>query len=861
MGIFLLGRAGLLESKRSSINIPGPDMYSYAFIDHLKQGDGFYGPDGVGFYTTTKPFQQSVDANGWVNDAAVSSVSAGGGPRIPGTDQFSGPYVLTWTGDGSVFINGPSQLTWTQDNSTASGNTSGTYTRSGNTWTNVVGQTARVIIKPSGCPGPMLLNIGTSSTGGVGGFLTNLKFYRYEDEADLIAGSIFRVGFKQALLANNPHHVRFLDWSNTNNSQLVRWEHRNLPTYASWTDNHGASGQPKYGITSNSNQMTLGSATGMPVAMQHGEIVTCRIGQTIANNSVAGGAVAISAIAKNSVGTVTTSVAHGYSTGDVIIHKMTGTTPGSLPAGMTQIHNMPCTITVLNSTQYQSNVNTTTGYSTFTVGTAYQYLTLNVGARGAYPIYFNDGFTPAGGFGSAFWTGGNYKALSFDKNFIGSTTVTGAWLIRSEAQSDAVLGGGVPYEVCTKLVNELMALTTRGPIHMYVTIPHRALTSHDPDYTSASNWSVNMVDCIINPSSTVRTSGWSALDSRCNLYVEHSNETWNNGTFDQAKFMAAMSYQTWPALGNDMNTYSSLRAVQAVNDIQAANPGSARIKYVLGMLTTIGPSDSRNAVRFNGNTEYTAAIGNANTPLSNFDYVAIAGYFSSDDSTPANSLSQCVSDWVAAGSNTALQDAAFAKYAAAYSTQSIGGNETISRYVTLLGDYATATALQSKKVIGYEGGVEPPFTINSTETIRGTFTNGANTITSIDGGQTPTVGYYVVATDGRIPALTTIATSSSGSATMSNNATISGTGAFRVCSPSDYFTLLFKRSTAWATAYRTWFDAWNSVSNAEAPAEFILYRVRYDRWSHTFFEDSYSGGVENAGFDAAWTALSTRNNG
>ncbi len=80
-------------------------------------------------------------------------------------------------------------------------------------------------------------------------------------------------------------------------------------------------------------------------------------------------------------------------------------------------------------------------------------------------------------------------------------------------------------------------------------------------------------------------------------------------------------------------------------------------------------------------------------------------------------------------------------------------------------------------------------------------------------------------------------------------------------SPADYFSLKFKQSQSWATTYLTWFNAWNSVSNADAPPEFILYWVNFGRWSHTFNLDSYIGTTEGAGFDAAWTALSARNNG
>ncbi len=424
------------------MNASGSDSFSYAFIDHLKQADGWFGPN-AGSYNDVS-FSNYVDSNGWPNTAGASGRLIGGGPRIPGSDEFAGPYVLTWTGDGTVQIQGlPSGGAWTLNTTSSAGDTTGTFTWNGsNTFTTVVGQTARVILNLSGCPGPILINVGVSATGGADGHVQNLKFYRLEDEVDLLAGKVFRSTFKQAYVANNPHHIRFLDWTLTNDNLVSRFEHRNKPSFASYFSNFGALGQPAYGSTSGTRAYTLSSATGMPVAVQHGEMVTCRIGNTVTGPS--GGQITITGILKEANARVT-APSHGFTTGDIIIHHMWDGTPGGAPAGMTQLNNVPCTITVVDANTYRIGIDTS-AYTTFTAGVAYEYVTLDVGSRGAYPVVFNDGVSPITRFGSSYLTANNYMTFTFDKLLVCSTTVNGAWVAR-KAGGVNVLNDGVPLEI------------------------------------------------------------------------------------------------------------------------------------------------------------------------------------------------------------------------------------------------------------------------------------------------------------------------------------------------------------------------------------------------------------------------------
>ena len=109
----------------------------------------------------------------------------------------------------------------------------------------------------------------------MGARLHDLQFYRLEDEADLLAGKIFRTPYKQSIIDLCPSAIRFMDWVGGNNSKLSRFESRTLPAYAAWGSSNWVA-SPAYGTTSGTNQYSLDFANGMPAAPMHGEIVTCR---------------------------------------------------------------------------------------------------------------------------------------------------------------------------------------------------------------------------------------------------------------------------------------------------------------------------------------------------------------------------------------------------------------------------------------------------------------------------------------------------------------------------------------------------------------------------------------------------------
>jgi len=62
---------------------------------------------------------------------------------------------------------------------------------------------------------------------------------------------------------------------------------------------------------------------------------------------------------------------------------------------MPKLHLLPCTITVIDQDNYSIGIDTTTFGSFSGTAQASQFITLNVGGRGAYPVTFPIPATPA----------------------------------------------------------------------------------------------------------------------------------------------------------------------------------------------------------------------------------------------------------------------------------------------------------------------------------------------------------------------------------------------------------------------------------------------------------------------------------
>lgn len=771
-------------SKRSVINMNFQNTAEFAFIDIMKP-QFTYGPYGLTWQTGANWNSSILDSEGYPNSTTADTRPFGGGIVIPSASSYSGQYIVDGLGSGRfTFPAGDFTFVSGTNCSAVTSTTSGVIdcTATGSTrWS--------ATFTYAGVGGVVPYAITRTDPSAAGNFMRRFRMYRSGDASDLAAGKVFRSAYKQTLVDLCPSAIRFMNWTGNNDSGDMRFENRAKPGYAALGADWNVS--PPYTDTSGTNQMTLGSATGMPVSMTHGEGVTCRIGAGMARctaNSSVGSTAVLSAITKANPGVVTCT-AHGFNTGDVIVHRIS--------AGMTELDRRPVTITVTDADHYSIGVNTT-GYTTFTAGKAYQYITLNVGARGAYPVTFLDASDYASSYGSDYMATGDYKVFYFDSSVASikdsaGNWVTGTWLFTGAGISKPH-ESQVPLEYCTALVNEVMAMSPAHNVDMWITTPALGMFSMDPDYSAASNFATNQVDVVLNGAN-----GYSGLDSRCKLWVEYSNETWNIG-FKHTAYLGVRGAQRWPGVVGlgDYASMVTLRSMVMVKDIQAAFPGNSRVKFVLSTQGTKGltPADL-GYYRFYGTASFLGDALNVSgaIPMSYHDAFAWAAYIENDSSNATYSRDTATTAWLAAGSDPVAKEAAYNLYVQGLKT--FCGNETIDRYYdTLMPAYASAAVAIGKITIMYEGGW--------------------------------------------------------------NDATASGQVGWSGSTDNSNFLLACKASQTWATALKNAHDKFNSVSGAYMPADYI---EMDKRWGHAW-NDSYGqavGGVEWSGLDLAWLAMGIRN--
>ena len=163
------------------------------------------------------------------------------------------------------------------------------------------------------------------------------------------------------------------------------------------------------------------------------------------------GAKSVTAVTNSNPGRVT-APAHGFVNGDVIVHQFAS---GVMP----KLNLLPCTVTVIDQDNYSIGVNTTTFGSFAGAAKANQFITLNVGGRGAYPVTFPIPPTFASHFGDGYIAAGDYKSFVLTrqsrlKPMVQVTTSMACGFQRYRLQQ--CHNGGVPLEICTALVNESM---------------------------------------------------------------------------------------------------------------------------------------------------------------------------------------------------------------------------------------------------------------------------------------------------------------------------------------------------------------------------------------------------------------------
>ena len=729
-------------SQRNVINLGFLFENDYAFIDHLKQGDGSEGPQG-GSWATAPAFNSVIDANGWVNSSAANGRTWGCIFRVPDPAAFSGPYVVDFQ-DNSIF-------TIQQQNGG-----SGTFSVSSNVNCTASGGGAIVCSPSTGAgsfqftwsstgtgPQPLVININSQTTSP---FTKNVRVYRLSDASDLAAGKVFRAPFKQSLVNLNPSAIRFLNWCGGSDNNEYRFENRALPTNAGYTTQSNWPASPNYATAaSGTNIYTVPVATPTasnpkttPASFQHGEIADV----LFTNGNVRGGLVVISAMTNNTNCQVTTQSPHPYITGDTVTHM-------SLTS-MTRLNFFPVTVTVIDNLNYTIGVDTsnTTNYPPFSGspgGVTVQYCTINVGGRGAKVIAQPDGSGPTSFFGN-FIQSGTSIPLVYDKNVAlqsdgNGNMIFGAWLTSTGVNPNAGAPfATTPLEIMVALVNEVNAMSVaqgiNNPVNMWLTLPFTGLCTMDPDYSTSSDYALNAIDVILNPSSTLRVSGYSALNSKCKLFLEYDNETWNTaGGITGTPYLNRMGFLRWPTSGtNDAVDMYILRSTLIMRAIGVTSFAS-RIVRVLGGMGVAGFSPtSLNFLRCFGSSTpgapgnfYTSdtltVSGVWGTPISNHDAFCTATYFDPDDSYYNGSGTGSFTDDSAMFAGTSPysspnQTQAITNFVAKVKTGA-GGGQCIDDYLnnSLVGhtaDYAAAMHAIGKSAINYEGGTDWPASIGST---------------------------------------------------------------------------------------------------------------------------------------------------
>jgi hypothetical protein len=871
-----------IVNKRSVYNV-GNVKYLYAFINMFLSGPQF-GPSGTGGFTGAAPFAAVLGSNGLPNTSiAAGSHTWGSGIEIPSSlvygDVGSGQYYV-------VSFKGAGQFTFPSGGITAQlGMSTNVTAVSGSTWRTTTSTVdSYFVFNYTGPAQQITFYFQSNDPDGAGatGNVRQVRFYRKDDETDLLAGKIFRTTFKQHVLNNQPSIIRFMDWHGGTIAKQTRYSTtRSLPTLENFTQNWTCS--PVYLATSGVNQMTLAASAGTvgnpqttPATMVHGEVVLCTIGAGMARPGATSG---ITGITKAASGVVTFT-GHGFLSGDQVIF--------NVPAGMVELDSKVATVTVIDANSFSININTT-GFSTFSGSAgALAWITLNVGGRGSYPVSFQSP-AMASIFGAGYIATNDIKTFIFDKSIAMSKDSGGNWTygtwIFNDGGTPNPHDGGYPIEIMTQLINELNAMSPKYPIDMWINLPSQGVSSMDNyttappfaytssagDYTAAANYGVGMVASIMNGGS-----GFAGLAAPARLFIEYSNETWNSaGGFNATQYLARRSFHRWPSQGTtNYGDMPTLRSVVAFEDIKAsAAYNASRVKFIMAGQGTLGVSGV-NVSRIDGTTTLKTDLlyswGDA--PANHYDAFGWGAYWTPDSGWVSTNLPPAASSWVSHNGNASAQETDCANYVLNAVQVASGSNtETMDNYATKRSAYATKMASYSKDTIMYEGGWDQNITniaggfsgYLSQPYCYGAMTSGSNQITGCDTGYVSAcataIGSDTVFAYGYgIPSGTTVTAASGSTVTLSKNCTQTlATSEWLAFASQQAFLWACKNSRAMANAQKGFFDGFNSLSNAGFPS---LYEQIGTRWGYTVATAHGFSRTEWGDMDLTWKLTSLRNN-
>lgn len=609
--------------KRSVVNMNFTDYVNdYIWIDLVQNA----------YITNAGGYPVDCDAQGYPKNSSSKDglLTMGSATMLASNIQYGGNYVVTGLGSGTIqignFVNFSAVGAGT--NCTFSGNGTITSTATGNNrWRILVTLSSHTFWSFAE------ISFSVNDPNATGDYIRDVHMYRTTDEADFIGTypstgvltpiNYFRAAFKNALVALNPCAIRFMNWTGGPDKSLLRWSSRLKPSYyASAAGGAGAGGTdlgagPFYGTatyqTSPSTDKTkyifTNTPSGMPPSYTHGEQ-----GYGLFTNDwiTPQGTTSAAVRIDNHAGAITNSNpatirigSQPFANGDVVqFYDM---------SGMPKLDMMIGTVSNVTSTTFDVNIDTTSfgTYDFAHAGAVCIWMTMDVGGRGPVKLCGTEsGYSYSGVPGSSttgsiysgnmtgwqatyFGSPGSFRQFVYDgniANYRDSSGVLhyGSWILGGSSSNFAVSnnGGIVPVEFIAALISELEDIiiangqqNTVGPINPWVNVPCNSVISTDPNYLSSDNVAIGMCNVLRN-GSTYNGITYRGIPSRCDIFVEYSNEVWN-GSQAQVIYNSHLAQWRWGAASANQVDMQAYRSTQMAVDLKNYF-NDPRIKPILG---------------------------------------------------------------------------------------------------------------------------------------------------------------------------------------------------------------------------------------------------------------------------------------
>lgn len=302
---------GLLSGGRG----PGRALLNTSFFGNgLYEMLNYFKTCGAWSSSAGYAFPAALDSNGFPVGTITQDITCA--TRIPST--YTGDWILDWAGTLSTLPT--AGLKWGLNNVTIT--SGGAFVTSSSNGLFVGGTNGRVQFKMTGTL-PSNPTLRLLSTGAFSG-LTQIRLYRADQEANVLAGETINPEFSATINEINPRIVRFLHWQEVNDSNQAAWGVRNPATnfqYAQrWVPSKWA------GVTSGTDTYTVGNAPDSdPSAYVANETLQVQFSNamtstgTFFTGSISGTTLTVSAVASGTLAVGQTVRAFGTYPGTKIV--------------------------------------------------------------------------------------------------------------------------------------------------------------------------------------------------------------------------------------------------------------------------------------------------------------------------------------------------------------------------------------------------------------------------------------------------------------------------------------------------------------------------------------------------------------